>query len=299
MTNHDYKSDLVTVIVPTHNRANLLKRSINSIIKQDYENIEIIIIQDNCNDDTNKVVKQFSDNRIKSIISNNSLGGAGARNLGIQNSNGEYIAFLDDDDEWLKNKLSMQISLLDKYDDTAIITSNFYLNDGKKISKRFTPHLIDLNDLLYLNYCGSFSFCLTKKEYLENLFIDNSLQACQDWDLWIKILDKTGLKCRSYKDEFFVNYYVDHNNRISSNPNKTYNARINFLRLHNNKMHQKQFYYNLYDLYKMKRLVFWDKQNYYSRLKQYFRALIFYHKAKYKRNIYYYLLFIIKIFNRR
>ena len=216
MTNHDYKSGLVTVIVPTHNRAKLLKRSINSIIQQDYANIEIIIIQDNCNDNTYKIVNQFSDSRIKSIISNNSLGGAGARNLGIQNTNGEYIAFLDTDDWWVPTKLEKQIPLFSDHE-VGLVYGNVWLffdkQNKKKIYKKTKlPTGKILNELLNDYVIGSPTYVIRKKslEKLEYFFNDN-FHIIGDFDINIRLAAKFKIDCIQSP----VAYYRKHNTNLS------------------------------------------------------------------------------------
>lgn len=290
-------SGLISVVVPTHDRPKMLRRAMQSILRQDYNNLEVIVVQDNCSEDTNKVVKEFKDNRIKSLISDVSLGGAAARNLGINECTGEFIAFLDDDDEWKKNKLSNQIKIFKSYSDTAIVSTGYDENNGQNIQKIEIPSIIDLNDLLYLNYCGSFSFCMTKKEYVNGLLINSELKACQDWDLWVKILFKTGLKCRSNKETFLVVYHTEHEDRLSNHIGNVYKYRVLFLRSHFNKMKQEHIYYNFYEVLKLKRLINWDKMKYANRVQLYFKALKYYHKSKYRRSFYNYLLIITKILN--
>jgi len=91
----------VSVIIPTRNRANLLSRAIKSVLNQTFRNFELIIVDDESTDNTKKVVKNFQkkDSRIKYIFLKNHKGVARARNTGIKNSKGEYIAFLDDDEK--------------------------------------------------------------------------------------------------------------------------------------------------------------------------------------------------------
>ena len=102
----------VSVIIPTYNREKLVSRSIQSVLDQTYQDYEIIVVDDASIDNTEKVVKSFNDVRIRFLRSNLNKGGSAARNMGIIAANGEYIAFLDSDDEWLPEKLEKQISIL-------------------------------------------------------------------------------------------------------------------------------------------------------------------------------------------
>src|SRR5262245_44117839 len=103
----------VSVIIPTHNRAELLRSAITSVLNQTFQDFEIIVIDDASKDHTREVIGHFNDARIKVIHNQVSKGAAGARNIGIMNTNCEYIAFLDDDDEWLRDEHEIQYCLLD------------------------------------------------------------------------------------------------------------------------------------------------------------------------------------------
>ncbi len=106
---------LVSVIIPTFNRVKLLPKAIASVVNQTYDNWELIIVDDRSTDDTKALVERFSlkDKRIRYIQNDRRKGPSGARNCGILNSTGEYIAFLDSDDEWFAHHLSDSIDILE------------------------------------------------------------------------------------------------------------------------------------------------------------------------------------------
>ena len=99
----------VSVIIPTYNRAELLPLAIKSALNQTFNDIEIIVSDDKSTDDTREVVRSFADERIKYVLNKGKKGPSATRNTAILASEGEYIAFLDDDDEWLPDKLQKQI----------------------------------------------------------------------------------------------------------------------------------------------------------------------------------------------
>ena len=103
----------VSVIIPTYNRANLVGRAIKSVLNQTYKDFELIIVDDSSTDNTKDVIRQFQekDSRIEYIKHHKNKGGSAARNTVIKSSKGEYITFLDSDDEWLCEKLEKQIKL--------------------------------------------------------------------------------------------------------------------------------------------------------------------------------------------
>ena len=117
-----YEKGLVSVIIPTYKRSEKLNRAIDSVLNQTYKNLEVLLVNDNePNDEYTEEVKRRiqryqNDNRFHLIIQDKHINGAVARNVGIKQARGEYIAFLDDDDWWELNKLEMQVHELSKLD---------------------------------------------------------------------------------------------------------------------------------------------------------------------------------------
>ncbi|MEK7645688.1 MAG: glycosyltransferase family A protein [Patescibacteria group bacterium] len=100
----------VSVIVPTHNRPEMLKRAVNSVLNQTYRDFEVIVIDDGLEKRADEIINSLNDSRLKYIQHLEEKGGSVARNTGIKNANGEFVAFLDDDDEWLSHKLATQMA---------------------------------------------------------------------------------------------------------------------------------------------------------------------------------------------
>ncbi|MDF2943089.1 MAG: glycosyltransferase [Herbinix sp.] len=109
------QSPSVSIIMPTFNRENIIYKAIDSVINQNYQNWELIVVDDRSTDNTKKIIKSYieKDCRIKYILNTQKKGPAGARNCGIYNSNGKYIAFLDSDDEWFEHHLSTCVNALE------------------------------------------------------------------------------------------------------------------------------------------------------------------------------------------
>ena len=107
------KNPTVSVIIPTYNRAHLIKRAIQSVLNQTYQDFEVIIVDDASTDNTEEVVKSFNDPRIRYIRHEKNKGAAAARNTGIKTARGKYIAFQDSDDEWLPEKLEKQMKVFE------------------------------------------------------------------------------------------------------------------------------------------------------------------------------------------
>lgn len=183
---------LISVIIPTYNRAKTIIRAIESALKQTYTNMEIIIVDDASGDNTGEIVKGIEDSRIKYIKHETNKGGAAARNTGIDEAKGEYVAFLDSDDVWLPEKIEKQVKLFERSDPKiGVIYTGFYRTDeDDRITEHVTPSKKgDLyNRLLEGNFIGTTSVIMAKRECLKQVGGFNaSLPSCQDWDLYIRL----------------------------------------------------------------------------------------------------------------
>ena len=127
--------DLVSVIIPYYKKKEYISNSINSVLKQTYKNFEIIIIYDDDNNDDLNLIEQLKkkDDRIKIIKNIKRMGAGKSRNIGINNSNGKFIAFLDADDTWQTQKLSKQINFMELNNYDVTHTSYSIINEVKKL----------------------------------------------------------------------------------------------------------------------------------------------------------------------
>ncbi|MDZ5784207.1 glycosyltransferase family 2 protein [Marinococcus luteus] len=187
----------VSVVLPTHNRENLISRALESVLCQSYKNLEIIVVSDGSTDQTNSIVNQYkkNDSRIKFISYHPGRGGNYARNIGINAANGKYIAFLDDDDEWFKEKIELQLKEFDKNPNVGLVYTGAqikYLDSGITYNS-FPKKIGDLsNEILIANFIGSTSSVMVQADILNEVgLFDEKLKACQDYDLWIRICNRT------------------------------------------------------------------------------------------------------------
>ncbi len=185
------KTPEVSVIIPTHNRANLLKRAIKSVLSQGYRDFELIIVDDASTDGTESTVNNFQDSRIKYVCHQKNKGGSAARNTGIQMSKGKYIGLLDDDDQWLPDKLSKQVDRFRKAPKrVGIIYSGCEVQseDGRVIRRYYPQYKGDLRLRLLKGTSIASPTPLIKKEcFIKTGKFDESLKSCQDWDMWKRI----------------------------------------------------------------------------------------------------------------
>ncbi len=185
------KKSLVSVIITTYNRADYIKYSIDSVLKQTYDFFELIIIDDGSTDNTVDIIKTYNDKRIRYFYQRN-FGQNFARNYGLQLSKGEYAAFLDSDDVWEINKLEKQVAILDKhrniglvYCATAIIDRYNSIVGKQKIynySGKVTKQLLLLN-FLYNGSCAMFR--INDSLYKIGMF-DESIKRMTDWEFYLK-----------------------------------------------------------------------------------------------------------------
>lgn len=138
------KNPTVSVIIPTYNRAHLVGRAIQSVLNQTYKDFELIIVDDGSTDNTEDIIKKYQkkDERIKYIRRKKNKGGSVARNTGINAAIGEYIAFLDSDDEWLTEKLERQMKVFKSTSsEVGVVYSGFFrINDRRnEIESIFNP----------------------------------------------------------------------------------------------------------------------------------------------------------------
>jgi glycosyltransferase involved in cell wall biosynthesis len=115
-----HKDELISVIIPTLNRPELVLRAIDSVFSQTYQKIEVIVVVDGPDQKTVTAVQSVNDRRLRFVVNPKSLTAAGARNVGVDHAIGEWVAFLDDDDEWLPNKLEKQIALASSQPPTLV-----------------------------------------------------------------------------------------------------------------------------------------------------------------------------------
>lgn len=220
------ETKLVTAIITTHNRApNIIQRAINSVVHQTYDNIEIIVVDDSTPsfaqiEEVEQTVKAISD-KIIYIKHDSNQGACVARNTGLRHSHGYYVAFLDDDDEWVPEKIEKQLTgFID--DDIAIVYSGIIIVDeikgrlsrvqyGKKSGMIF-------DELLKNNIIGSTSSPLIKKKYIEETDgFDALMQSSQDLDLWLRLTMKHPVQ---YIDCPLTRYHIHSGNRITTDIEK-------------------------------------------------------------------------------
>lgn len=183
----------LTVIIPTYNRAHFLDRAIDSVLKQTLSCAEIIIVDDGSTDNTAEIVAQKA---LKSSIPllyivQENRGPSAARNVGVSHSSCNYIAFLDSDDHWQKQKIKKQFSALlahSKYRISHTYEKWFRRGEHLNQKKKHIPRHGDIFDhCLSLCAVGMSTVMLEKSLFDEIGFFDESMRCCEDYDFWLRL----------------------------------------------------------------------------------------------------------------
>lgn len=199
---------MISVIITTHNRRELLLLAIESVLQQSYQDFECIIIDDASDENIEKVILDYKDTRLKYyyISQQESNGGNYARNLGIKMSVGNYIAFLDDDDIWLPHKLEYQKKLLDSKAKIGMVYCQMikdYIQEG--VQKKIIPDIScrgDCSKKVFVHIPCTTSAIMVRKEVLQKVGIfDEKARYWQEYDLCIRI-------CQQYEIDFVKKYLV-------------------------------------------------------------------------------------------
>ncbi|MBN3961331.1 glycosyltransferase [Nostoc sp. NMS8] len=189
----------ISVIIPAYNSEKTIKQTIQSVLNQTFTNLELIVINDGSQDSTLEIITQFQDLRIK-VFSYANAGGNVSRNRGLNHAVGEFVSFLDADDLWTPDKLQSQLKALQGnvtakvaygWTDYIDINGKFLLS-GKRINLNGNIY----EELLLNNFLENGSNPLICKKSLITLGgFDESLNAAQDWDMWLRLASKFDFIC--------------------------------------------------------------------------------------------------------
>lgn len=194
----DLLSPLVSIVIPTYNRADLISKAIQSVIDQSYKNWELIVVDNYSDDNTKEVIEAFNDDRILMLFTPRTGSVAASRNLGVSYSKGEWIAFLDSDDWWFPNKLECVHNVIQKQPDLIYHDLQIVTLDGTSLGRKSTRSR-KLKDPLYLdlllngNDIALSSVVVRRQIFLEVNGMNESpaFFAVEDYDTWLRIAQIT------------------------------------------------------------------------------------------------------------
>jgi glycosyltransferase involved in cell wall biosynthesis len=179
----------VSVIIPTYNRGWIIKEAIDSVLAQDYTKFELIVVDDGSTDHTSDVLDSYGKD-IK-VISQKNKGVSAARNRGIAEASGKFIAFLDSDDLWLSQKLSVQIEFFNQTPDALICqTEEVWIRNGLRVNpkkRHKKPSGMIFKPSLELCLVSPSAVMIQRSLFDRVGKFDETLPACEDYDLWLRI----------------------------------------------------------------------------------------------------------------
>ncbi|EOT30776.1 glycosyltransferase family 2 protein [Enterococcus saccharolyticus] len=217
----------VSVIITTVNRPNELKKAIKSCLQQNYSDMEIIVVVDGGNPEILEILSHYPN--IKSISNVPNVGGASSRNIGIQNATKYWVALLDDDDEWLDDKLNIQIKELEEYEEKEVVsfTSLFtYVKNSDhkyilpreeyKLGENIGDYLFKLKNGRWNGWIQTSTLMAPKHVFLKYPF-DPTLPKHQDWD-WIMRIYQKSIPVVHIKQPLTI-YHKISSTSVAQNPN--------------------------------------------------------------------------------
>ena len=207
-------SPKVSVIVPTYNRADRLERALNSIVSQTYQDFELIVVDDGSTDKTYQLMKSFPKAQYFYIKKNSGV--SKARNVGLAFAKGELICFLDSDDLWKEKKIQIQSLWLENNKDSQICyTDEIWVRNGVRVNpmNRHRKYSGDIfRHCLGLCIVSPSSVMIRAKLFDEIGNFDESLPACEDYDLWLRIASKYAFH---FIEEPLIIKYGGHSDQLS------------------------------------------------------------------------------------
>lgn len=235
---------LVSVIIPTYNRQDTIKRAVDSVLGQTYAALEVIVVDDGSSDDTVDIIKRYTDARVRLVCQEH--GGADkARNIGIRQSDGAYIAFQDSDDEWLPEKLEMQVKLMEESGYRACYCPYYLHEDGAVCTVPsdyidMDKYHAGLHAILAVRNVVSTQTLIVKREVLDMLgdeFFDEHMSRWQDYEFAVRLSQCAEM---GYLAQPLVNVYHSEVS-ISSDRKVLYTAVARMIRKHADFLEIRQF----------------------------------------------------------
>jgi glycosyltransferase involved in cell wall biosynthesis len=213
------KKPFISIIIPTYNRADTIERAVSSVIKQDFSDYELIIVDDGSTDKTQEHLMFLTNNKFKNIfiklLKTENKGVSAARNYGVENARADWLAFLDSDDEWLSEKLSLQVQHIKNNPHKLIHGEENWIRNGVKVNKK-KKHEKTGGDVF--NAATELCFISPSTAVIERDLFEKyggfreDYPVCEDYDLWLKITSDEEI---GYITKPLINKYGGHEDQLS------------------------------------------------------------------------------------
>jgi glycosyltransferase involved in cell wall biosynthesis len=209
----------ISVVIPTFNRARVLERAIESVLIQDFRDFELIVVDDGSTDSTREILEKVANcegERVRCVFQEN-RGVSSARNLGIRASSGQWVAFLDSDDEWLIHKLSLQVAFAEKNPEVSIIHGEeIWIRRGIRVNpmkkhQKFGGFIFE--KCLPLCVISPSAVMIKKDLLIHNGGFREDYPVCEDYDLWLEL---TALHEVGFIESPLIKKYGGHDDQLSA-----------------------------------------------------------------------------------
>lgn len=205
-----------SVVIPSFNRAYCLSRAIESVLEQSFSNFELIVVDDGSTDETEELVSSYLvDSRVRYFKTENQ-GVSRARNFGVEQARGEYLAFLDSDDQWLPNKLQLQMSFLEAHPECRVVHGEeIWIRREVRVNpmKKHKKSGGDIFKKATRFCCMSPSTIVIKKDFFQQRGgFDENFPVCEDYDLWLRLCFDQDV---GFISEFLIKKYGGHDDQLS------------------------------------------------------------------------------------
>lgn len=206
---------MISVIIPTYNRAAYLARAVDSVLKQTFRDLELIIVDDGSTDATGEVLARLADRRVR-VIRTDQGGVSRARNRGLSEARFPWVCFLDSDDEWNPWKLSRQLEVLEGFNEIRVIyTNEIWIRNGKRVNQKLKHAKFGgwiYNRCLPLCIISPSSVMIQRGLFDELGGFDTGYPVCEDYELWLRI---TAHNPVLFLDEPLITKYGGHPDQLS------------------------------------------------------------------------------------
>lgn len=221
---------MISVIIPLYNKAEIVARSIQSVLSQSYKDFELIVVDDGSTDDSYDIVENIHDSRIRLIHQENG-GPSKARNTGVHYAKGDWIVFLDADDELLPGTLKRYSITINKQNNADIIACPFFCDNGKERLLKYKFKTGWLNNSFKAFYLGDFFICsgsfICKRRLLFDHPFNESIRRYEDFEVWFRLFKDSKIFTTS-EAVLIVNCVYSNASRSRQNINEDFLGHMNF-----------------------------------------------------------------------
>lgn len=207
----------IDVVIPTYNRAGVLKRAIDSVLAQSHKHFHLYIVDDGSTDETPQLLSDYATHPQVTLLSQDNQGVSAARNLGVKTSENEWLSFLDSDDEWLPKKLEKQVQYLKLHPHIRFLhAEEIWMRNGVRVNpkarhSKSAPELFKRS--LELCLISPSTVMMKRELFEEHQGFNESFTVCEDYDLWLKVMAREEI---GFLPDYVARKYGGHPDQLST-----------------------------------------------------------------------------------